>query len=307
VDEVWLTLSLLNGDRSDTVIAILKAHQAAEEEMVAKCEAAMRPEAPLNAMPGHIDADLTCSDCGETFNYRLKRIWLNPEEKGDYYPVEELQCLGCNRLADFSFSGEGIYAISMHALDLHMAASQSEFQTLLEKSPFEILPRVVSYGAERRIGEAVDACREEIFQQPEAPLPFFELGNIYVNIDHRVKARQCFENVIALAPDAIEAYLMLAQMAMDKEDFEDAREQLERGMAHLEQPRLLMVDDVSRDPLVSFYRTLAERLAEPEPNLSDLFSVAEPPQLRKEKIGRNDPCPCGSGKKYKHCCLGRGR
>ncbi len=24
---------------------------------------------------------------------------------------------------------------------------------------------------------------------------------------------------------------------------------------------------------------------------------------RKEKIGRNDPCPCGSGKKYKKCCL----
>ncbi|NGX57885.1 MAG: hypothetical protein K940chlam3_00784 [Chlamydiae bacterium] len=21
-----------------------------------------------------------------------------------------------------------------------------------------------------------------------------------------------------------------------------------------------------------------------------------------EKIGRNDPCPCGSGKKYKSCC-----
>lgn len=23
-----------------------------------------------------------------------------------------------------------------------------------------------------------------------------------------------------------------------------------------------------------------------------------------KKIGRNEPCPCGSGKKYKHCCLG---
>ena len=22
------------------------------------------------------------------------------------------------------------------------------------------------------------------------------------------------------------------------------------------------------------------------------------------KVGRNDPCPCGSGKKYKHCCTG---
>lgn len=26
------------------------------------------------------------------------------------------------------------------------------------------------------------------------------------------------------------------------------------------------------------------------------------PQERKSKVGRNDPCPCGSGKKYKKCC-----
>ncbi|MBN1699280.1 MAG: SEC-C domain-containing protein [Spirochaetales bacterium] len=24
-----------------------------------------------------------------------------------------------------------------------------------------------------------------------------------------------------------------------------------------------------------------------------------------KKTGRNSPCPCGSGKKYKHCCLNR--
>ena len=24
--------------------------------------------------------------------------------------------------------------------------------------------------------------------------------------------------------------------------------------------------------------------------------------IRDKKIGRNDPCPCGSGKKYKYCC-----
>lgn len=26
---------------------------------------------------------------------------------------------------------------------------------------------------------------------------------------------------------------------------------------------------------------------------------------RKSKVGRNDPCPCNSGKKFKHCCLNR--
>jgi uncharacterized protein YecA (UPF0149 family) len=25
-----------------------------------------------------------------------------------------------------------------------------------------------------------------------------------------------------------------------------------------------------------------------------------------EKLGRNDPCPCGSGKKFKACCMRKG-
>lgn len=32
---------------------------------------------------------------------------------------------------------------------------------------------------------------------------------------------------------------------------------------------------------------------------------AEKEALKNKKIGRNDPCPCGSGKKYKNCCLNK--
>jgi preprotein translocase subunit SecA len=43
---------------------------------------------------------------------------------------------------------------------------------------------------------------------------------------------------------------------------------------------------------------------EVEPQNGDV-AVAEEPKKRPvrvgEKVGRNDPCPCGSGKKYKHC------
>ncbi len=32
--------------------------------------------------------------------------------------------------------------------------------------------------------------------------------------------------------------------------------------------------------------------------------MSDEPYVRDaKKIGRNDPCPCGSGKKYKHCCM----
>ena len=43
------------------------------------------------------------------------------------------------------------------------------------------------------------------------------------------------------------------------------------------------------------------------PQWKEIFSEEELKKFYKEqkestKIGRNDPCPCGSGKKYKKCC-----
>jgi hypothetical protein len=35
------------------------------------------------------------------------------------------------------------------------------------------------------------------------------------------------------------------------------------------------------------------------------YCLREPPAVNPQrKVGRNDPCPCGSGKKFKKCCLG---
>ena len=43
-----------------------------------------------------------------------------------------------------------------------------------------------------------------------------------------------------------------------------------------------------------------ERVAEPMETQGDGSFSNEPRKVKK--IGRNDPCPCGSGKKYKNCC-----
>lgn len=37
-------------------------------------------------------------------------------------------------------------------------------------------------------------------------------------------------------------------------------------------------------------------------DLKRMFKELKEPYVRDVKIGRNDPCPCGSGKKYKKCC-----
>jgi len=45
----------------------------------------------------------------------------------------------------------------------------------------------------------------------------------------------------------------------------------------------------------------------PDFEFPNLAALAHTPAVRRAapKIGRNDPCPCGSGKKYKKCCLNK--
>jgi preprotein translocase subunit SecA len=44
---------------------------------------------------------------------------------------------------------------------------------------------------------------------------------------------------------------------------------------------------------------VSEALADEAP--SETETKVQPFIREGQKIGRNDPCPCGSGRKYKHC------
>jgi len=39
--------------------------------------------------------------------------------------------------------------------------------------------------------------------------------------------------------------------------------------------------------------------------LDELPELANPIISGEEKVGRNDKCPCGSGKKFKKCCMNK--
>lgn len=63
------------------------------------------------------------------------------------------------------------------------------------------------------------------------------------------------------------------------------------------------IEELYRWPM--FEKTKEDKLEE-EKRLKELeaeFNKITQNDRTDEKIGRNDPCPCGSGKKYKKCCL----
>ena len=66
--------------------------------------------------------------------------------------------------------------------------------------------------------------------------------------------------------------------------------------------------NIVTDTIRTLYRVrivtepVREEVAQPMFTNKDDSSVKQPKTRKEEKIGRNDPCPCGSGKKYKQCC-----
>ena len=71
-----------------------------------------------------------------------------------------------------------------------------------------------------------------------------------------------------------------------------------------------MVRFIREDTLRRLYQARIERapqrtaVAQPTRTNAPAETAGAPASVKKsfKNVGRNDPCPCGSGKKYKHCC-----
>lgn len=95
--------------------------------------------------------------------------------------------------------------------------------------------------------------------------------------------------------------------------------QLEINMKDLEAGKLTETNEIlpyfqSRGPWKEYYKDLEDLFEKPEYDFKEreenlkafLTNEVAAEKLDRptyEKIGRNEPCPCGSGKKYKKCCL----
>ena len=68
-------------------------------------------------------------------------------------------------------------------------------------------------------------------------------------------------------------------------------------------PTLNSMGGGNREPKVATFNPKGGRIVN---RRLDKFGVRKDNQLEipsdNKKVGRNEKCPCGSGKKYKHCC-----
>jgi preprotein translocase subunit SecA len=67
-----------------------------------------------------------------------------------------------------------------------------------------------------------------------------------------------------------------------------------------------LIKNIKEDTVRFIYNintaNLPKREKVAEPIVTSQEAGVKKPVVKEQKIGRNDPCPCGSGKKYKKCC-----
>ena len=73
-------------------------------------------------------------------------------------------------------------------------------------------------------------------------------------------------------------------------------------MLHLEHPKLHMEAKSNVEITAEGLDLSAVNTARPDMPKNNVAEKRQPVVNQGPKVGRNDPCPCGSGKKYKQCC-----
>ena len=68
-----------------------------------------------------------------------------------------------------------------------------------------------------------------------------------------------------------------------------------------------MVDQIRQDTVRYLFGITIEQQPKERKQIVDVDNISSPtddkqPVVKEKKVGRNDLCPCGSGKKYKNCC-----
>jgi hypothetical protein len=103
-------------------------------------------------------------------------------------------------------------------------------------------------------------------------------------------------------------YLYFLQAAGSPEFYDAAPARGDGRGGELPEPEVVVTGEqrrAARDSIEDFTRAIQRKKEKQLASISMVgteSATQQQPVLKGKQAGRNDPCPCGSGKKYKKCC-----
>ena len=125
-------------------------------------------------------------------------------------------------------------------------------------------------------------------------------------VEYRLEGFDMFDEMIeSIREDTVKLMLVMPKRVFEiqkrQEAIEAARKAAEKQAAAAHQVVLGSGEQPQQSNAVEA-ALRREQVAKPTQISSDGTDLANKTVRKGKKVGRNDPCPCGSGKKYKKCC-----
>jgi preprotein translocase subunit SecA len=250
-----------------------------------------------------------------------------PVRDFDSRSVEDIQSLLTNASREFYRNGEltkeletrldRAYATAPSADSPALAEltdwARKEFQASLEPAQLAPLPRAA---AREKITDAIAT-----YHRPE--LRHAERSLILETLDQSWKDHLYFMDHLRQGIGLV-GYAQQDPKVEYKREGMKAFDQMWKRISHEVTFAIFRLETQSPDFMGSLWRITSMTHAAPERDLVAIASEGETEQFGgagghtppvdqavepirnfEQRVGRNDPCPCGSGKKYKNCCLGK--
>lgn len=292
VVEAFLVLATLLGDE----------HPRLEEARVRWAEHQAEDQAEraaARAAPDELALPLSCAACGHRAVYACRRIFWSLEGGGEPMLADELPCAGCGRVTDLLVLPEAWPTLTA---ELARSAGATAEEPL--PSPVYSDRLTVADGRTLPVSAAFTDLRRR-----DALGSLDLAGLLEASATHRtafrfLQATHFRRRAVALDPAAIEAFWGLTNLLREQGHQRAAFNVLRQALEH--EPRWFFALSLTDLTLTEFRRRFAELYTHLRTILQANEAPPAPSSLteKKPKVGRNEPCPCGSGKKFKRCCGG---
>ena len=160
--------------------------------------------------------------------------------------------------------------------------------------------------AKQSYGEALKIFRQKNDQEGEANL-LANLGTLHYQIKQMDQARKHFTEAVSLLrrmnhPVGLAGVLSNLSFIYEEEKrYGEAYDCIKEAREIYQQMRMSEEEKIVTQHLEALEQKAGSSLADLR---AELLNGQGNRKTKTGKVGRNDPCPCGSGKKYKKCCGG---
>ena len=249
-----------------------------------------------NERDEEFEGNFICKECKNRQNIKTGLIWSIDDKKGKKYAFEyEIMCKYCH-----SNNLELSKRSSIEVNDKELRIITGDDKGILPIEKITIEGNVIRYS------ESYDYILKRIREESENGELYLRGGNIARKFNKYDESIELYKEAIELNPKLISSYINLIEIYEYRHRYYKIKDAKKIAVFYFNKMLdLFRTQDYDTSTIrnkyfvVQFMGELSESLGVDVP---ELFKIPLNPN-KKIKIGKNDPCSCGSGKKYKKCCL----